>query len=103
MFDDAGLWFGVVAIGAYHGLNPAMGWPLAVANGLSETPRRRRRGHLRPARAAAICWRWPWCWCRSRCWRGCWTGSREMRIGAGALVLLFGLSRLFGCAAIRAG
>ena len=31
----AGIWAGVVAIGLYHGLNPAMGWPLAVANGLS--------------------------------------------------------------------
>jgi len=31
----AALWLAVVAIGAYHGLNPAMGWPLAVANGLS--------------------------------------------------------------------
>ncbi len=26
----------MLAIGAYHGLNPAMGWPLAVANGLAE-------------------------------------------------------------------
>lgn len=31
-----GLWATVVALGVYHGLNPAMGWPLAVANGLSE-------------------------------------------------------------------
>lgn len=31
-----GLWATVVALGIYHGLNPAMGWPLAVANGLSE-------------------------------------------------------------------
>lgn len=30
----AALWLAVVALGAYHGLNPAMGWPLAVANGL---------------------------------------------------------------------
>src|SRR4051794_40465098 len=32
----ASLWFGVVAFGIFHGLNPAMGWPLAVANGLGE-------------------------------------------------------------------
>ena len=32
----ASLWAGVVAIGVYHGLNPAMGWPLAVANGMTE-------------------------------------------------------------------
>jgi hypothetical protein len=30
----AGLWFSVVASGIYHGLNPAMGWPLAVSAGL---------------------------------------------------------------------
>jgi hypothetical protein len=29
------LWIAVMAMGAYHGLNPGMGWPLAVANGLS--------------------------------------------------------------------
>ena len=47
MPDDAtaALWLTVVAIGAYHGLNPAMGWPLAVANGLTE---KRERGRVRP-------------------------------------------------------
>jgi hypothetical protein len=30
------LWAGVIASGAYHGINPGMGWPLAVAAGLSE-------------------------------------------------------------------
>ncbi len=29
-------WLAVLALGLYHGLNPAMGWPLAVANGLTE-------------------------------------------------------------------
>jgi hypothetical protein len=33
---DAALWGTVAAIGLYHGLNPAMGWPLAVASGLTE-------------------------------------------------------------------
>lgn len=28
-------WLAVLAIGAYHGLNPGMGWPLAVANGIA--------------------------------------------------------------------
>jgi len=32
--EGTALWLAVVAIGAYHGLNPAMGWPLAVAHGL---------------------------------------------------------------------
>ena len=32
----AGLWLAVVASGLYHGLNPAMGWPLAVSAGMME-------------------------------------------------------------------
>jgi len=32
----AGLWLAVVASGVYHGLNPGMGWPLAVSAGLME-------------------------------------------------------------------
>lgn len=37
-FDWApvGLWLTVVASGLYHGINPAMGWPLAVAGALME-------------------------------------------------------------------
>jgi hypothetical protein len=33
---DAGLWLAVVASGLYHGVNPGMGWPLAVSAGLME-------------------------------------------------------------------
>lgn len=32
----AGLWAAVIASGLYHGVNPAMGWPLAVSAGLME-------------------------------------------------------------------
>ena len=32
---EAVAWLGVVGFGVYHGLNPSMGWPLAVANGLA--------------------------------------------------------------------
>ena len=35
-WTSAGLWFAVVASGLYHGLNPGMGWPLAVSAGLLE-------------------------------------------------------------------
>jgi hypothetical protein len=28
------LWLAVIALGAYHGVSPGMGWPLAVANGM---------------------------------------------------------------------
>jgi hypothetical protein len=89
----ASLWAGVVAIGVYHGLNPAMGWPLAVANGLE---RRRARavlatwmplgaGHLAAMALvlvpfALLTWMLAW--------------GRELRLGAGALVLLFGVWRL---------
>ena len=91
---SASLWAGVVAVGIYHGLNPAMGWPLAVANGMSE-----RRGaavfatwvplgagHLMAMALvlvpfALLAWMLAW--------------SREIRVAAGALVLLFGISRLF--------
>ncbi|MEO0762809.1 MAG: hypothetical protein AAFZ09_13540 [Pseudomonadota bacterium] len=32
----AGLWLAVIASGIYHGLNPGMGWPLAVSAALME-------------------------------------------------------------------
>jgi hypothetical protein len=32
----AGLWLAIVASGIYHGVNPGMGWPLAVSAGLME-------------------------------------------------------------------
>jgi hypothetical protein len=32
----SGLWLAVVASGLYHGVNPGMGWPLAVSAGLME-------------------------------------------------------------------
>ncbi|MDM0019210.1 hypothetical protein [Variovorax saccharolyticus] len=87
------LWAGVVVIGIYHGLNPAMGWPLAVANGLGA-----RRGgavfatwvplgagHLLAMALVLV----PFAlltWMMER--------SLEIRVGAGVLVLLYGLSRL---------
>jgi hypothetical protein len=90
----ATLWLGVVAIGAYHGLNPAMGWPLAVANGLTDKRDRSvfatfvplGAGHLLAMALvlvpfALLSWLLAW--------------SREIRIGAGMLVVLFGVSRLF--------
>jgi hypothetical protein len=35
-WTPAGLWLAVVASGLYHGLNPGMGWPLAVSAGMME-------------------------------------------------------------------
>jgi hypothetical protein len=36
VWTPAGLWLAVVASGLYHGVNPGMGWPLAVSAGLME-------------------------------------------------------------------
>ncbi|MGV6848153.1 MAG: hypothetical protein ACWA5A_07225 [Marinibacterium sp.] len=44
----AGLWLAVAVSGLYHGLNPGMGWPLAVSSALME----RRAGALGRALAA---------------------------------------------------
>jgi hypothetical protein len=41
-WTPAALWLAVVASGLYHGVNPGMGWPLAVSAGLME----RRSGAL---------------------------------------------------------
>ncbi len=92
--NQLALWAGVVAIGVYHGLNPAMGWPLAVANGLGErrggavaaTWMPLGAGHLLAMALvlvpfAMLTWLVQW--------------SRELRLVAGALVLLFGASRFW--------
>ena len=39
-WTTAGLWLAVVASGVYHGVNPGMGWPLAVSAGLMGKGRR---------------------------------------------------------------
>ena len=90
---DATLWLAVVALGLYHGLNPAMGWPLAVANGLAE---RSASGVLRTLvplggghfaamasvllPVAALGWLMAW--------------TTPIRLAAASLVLAFGLARL---------
>ena len=89
----AALWFTVIALGVYHGLNPAMGWPLAVANGLSvrrdaavfATLAPLGAGHLLAMTAALL----PFA-LLSEFMRH----SQAIRIGAGALVLLFGIYKL---------
>ena len=35
-WTPAALWLAVIASGLYHGINPGMGWPLAVSAGLME-------------------------------------------------------------------
>jgi hypothetical protein len=41
-------WLAVVAMGAYHGLNPAMGWLFAVSLGLQERSRKKVAAALLP-------------------------------------------------------
>ncbi len=48
MDSVAALWWAVIASGIYHGVNPGMGWPLAVAGALME----RRKSALFGALAA---------------------------------------------------
>jgi len=98
MFSGAGwttasLWFAVIASGVYHGLNPGMGWPLAVSAGLMEKSPRAlfaalgplAVGHLLavllvilPFALLIVLVEW----------------QREIRIGASLLVIGFGVFRL---------
>lgn len=91
--NTGALWLTVVALGLYHGLNPAMGWPLAVADGMAQ-----RRGaavframlplgggHLAAVALAllpfaVLGWYVEW--------------QRAIRLGAGLAVLLFGVFKL---------
>jgi hypothetical protein len=83
----------VIALGLYHGINPAMGWPLAVANGMTERRASSVFATLLPLGgghfiAIAIVLL-PFAWLS---WYVEW--SRAIRIGAGAVVLLFGAFKL---------
>jgi hypothetical protein len=88
-WGDIGLWFAVVASGVYHGVNPGMGWPLAISAGLMGRGRRDLIASLGPlgaghflamagilapfaAMTALVAW------------------QREIRIGAGLLVIAAG-------------
>ena len=87
------LWLTVVALGLYHGLNPAMGWPLAVANGMTDRRAASLFATLLPlggghAMAIAVALL-PFAWLG---WYLEW--QRAIRIGAGAAVLLFGVVKL---------
>jgi hypothetical protein len=89
----AALWLSIVAIGAWHGLNPAMGWPLAVANGLTE--RRAAAvfatllplggGHLAAMAVALV----PFAWLL-----GYLSWRHVIQLAAGAIVVLYGLYKL---------
>ncbi|MEA2840864.1 MAG: hypothetical protein QOF41_2194 [Methylobacteriaceae bacterium] len=86
------LWAAVIASGLYHGLNPGMGWPLAVSAGLMERSPRAlfaalwplTLGHmlamfvvLLPFSLLLALVQW----------------QRQIQVGAGVLVIAFGIFR----------
>ena len=92
-WTPAALWLAVVASGLYHGVNPGMGWPLAVSAGLMERSSRALLMSLWPLTVghalamllvilpfallvALIDW------------------QRQIQIGASLLVIAFGVFRL---------
>ncbi|NPC54156.1 hypothetical protein HNE04_00815 [Caenimonas sp. S4] len=93
MNATAALWLAILAIGFYHGLNPAMGWPIAVANGMAarragavfSTLLPLGGGHFAAMAVVLV----PFAWLS---WYVEW--SRAVRLGAGTLVLLFGIYKL---------
>ena len=89
----AGLWLAVIASGLYHGVNPGMGWPLAVSAGMMEKSPRAlvaalsalAGGHLLAMFVMIL----PFSLLVSLVY---W--QRQIRIGASLLVMGFGAFRL---------
>src|ERR1700745_3361813 len=48
MNESLGAWSTLFLLGAYHGINPGMGWLFAVARGMQERSRRAVVGSLLP-------------------------------------------------------
>jgi hypothetical protein len=87
------LWLAVIALGAYHGLNPGMGWPLAVSNGMWAKRERAvfatffplAGGHFLAMAAALL----PFAFFLAYLdW------SQTIRIAAGGMVVAFGVYKL---------
>jgi hypothetical protein len=92
-WTTVGLWLAVVASGLYHGVNPGMGWPLAVSAGLMGRGRRDvvaalaslAAGHLVSMFVILL----PFALMTAMLgWQ------REIRIGASAVVITFGIFRI---------
>jgi hypothetical protein len=92
-WTPAWLWLAVVASGLYHGINPGMGWPLAVSAGLMERSPRALLAALWPLTVghllAMLLILLPFALLISVLeWQ------RQIQIGAGLLVIAFGIFRL---------
>lgn len=85
-------WLALVGLGAYHGINPAMGWLFAVGLGLQEKSRRAVVAALLPialGHALSIGIFAGLVWVAEASIPG-----RPLRIGAAAILIGFGLYRL---------
>jgi hypothetical protein len=92
-WTPAGLWLAVLASGLYHGVNPGMGWPLAVSAGLMERNTGALVAALWPLSAghllAMLLVMLPFALLSALVeWQ------RQIQIGAGLLVIGFGIFRL---------
>jgi len=92
-WTPAGLWLAVVASGLFHGVNPGMGWPLAVSAGLMEKSSRALVAALWPLTAghllAMLLVLLPFALLVTLVeWQ------RQIQIGASVLVIGFGIFRL---------
>jgi hypothetical protein len=92
-WTPAWLWLAVIASGLYHGLNPGMGWPLAVSAGLMERSPRALVAALGPLAAghllAMLLVLLPFALLVALVeWQ------RQIQIGASLLVIGFGIFRL---------
>jgi hypothetical protein len=89
----AGLWLAIIASGIYHGVNPGMGWPLAVSAGLMDkSPRALMAtfwplslGHVLAMLVVIL----PFSLLITLVY---W--QRQIQVGASLLVIAFGLFRL---------
>jgi hypothetical protein len=93
-WTPAGLWLAVLASGLYHGMNPGMGWPLAVTAGLMDKSSRALFGALGPLAAghllAMLAVLLPFALLAALVqWR------QQIQVGASLLVIGFGVVRLF--------
>ncbi len=92
-WTPAWLWLAVIASGLYHGVNPGMGWPLAVSAGLMEKRSRALVAALGPLAAghllAMLLVLLPFALLVALVeWQ------RQIQIGASLLVIGFGMYRL---------
>jgi hypothetical protein len=90
---SAWLWAAIVASGLYHGINPGMGWPLAVAAGLMDKSARALLAALVPLSAghllAMLAMLLPFALLLALAeWQ------RQIQIGASLLLIAYGTLRL---------